>query len=148
MLSVDESKQKVFSKVNKLENGCWQFTGAKDKDGYGLVYLNGKQYKAHRIAVDCYDSTKIVMHWCDYPSCVNPCHLKIATHYDNVHDMINKGRNNFFLSNNRITKPMVSHCKYGHEYSKENTRIYKTERHCRQCERLRSKRRYETSKCG
>lgn len=34
-----------------------------------------------------------------------------------------------------------THCKYGHPFTQENTRIHNGERYCRSCERLRSRRR-------
>lgn len=36
----------------------------------------------------------IVRHTCDNPPCCNPKHLIPGTHYDNVHDMLSRGRHN------------------------------------------------------
>lgn len=80
-------------------NGCIEFKGCKDKDGYGRVSIKGKIVGAHRAAY-CkqngltLDSIKgfVVMHSCDNPSCVNPSHLSVGTHRDNFDDMVAKGR--------------------------------------------------------
>jgi hypothetical protein len=63
---------------------CEIWQGAKDKDGYGLVKIRGKQMKAHRVAKEIEVGRKLkkeecVMHLCDNPSCFRKEHLKVGT---------------------------------------------------------------------
>ena len=90
------SKLRFQSKVNKLEGGCWEWKGTLfQNSGYGAFRLNGKQTLAHR---SCWFFEKgvkpngILLHSCDNKICVNPAHLREGTQYENIHDMINKGR--------------------------------------------------------
>ncbi len=78
------------------ESGCWIWFGGWDKDGYGKAKVNKKHIRAHRwawllfrgeIPADVY-----VLHRCDVPSCVNPDHLFLGTHTDNMQDRERKGR--------------------------------------------------------
>lgn len=71
------------------------------KDGYGdiqeTVMGKKKHNRAHRVAYSLYHnieltSNQIIMHSCDNPSCVNPFHLSIGTHFLNVQDKVKKGR--------------------------------------------------------
>lgn len=76
---------------------CWLWTGTR-RAGYGLVSAGGRQQGAHRIAYELEHGCAIpdgldVLHSCDNPSCVNPRHLSIGTHTDNMRDMAAKGRN-------------------------------------------------------
>lgn len=56
-----------------------------------------KVAKAHRVAYDLLvgeiPAGMHVLHRCDHPWCVNPEHLFLGTHQDNVADMVAKGRN-------------------------------------------------------
>lgn len=78
---------------------CIDFKGCKDCKGYGKKKRNGKVYYAHRlsycdeknIAITEIDGL-VVMHTCDNPSCVNPAHLMLGTHQDNMNDKVSKNR--------------------------------------------------------
>lgn len=74
---------------------CHLWLAAKDTDGYGKFYLERRIFKAHRAAwyfafgmPEQYE----VMHTCDTPACVNPAHLRVGTHKENIDDMVQKRR--------------------------------------------------------
>jgi hypothetical protein len=83
---------RFLTKVIKCENGCWEWTFYKDKDGYGIY----KQRRAHRVAYELWKGKipvgQLVRHKCDNPPCVNPEHLEIGTQSDNMRDMVERGR--------------------------------------------------------
>ncbi len=99
--------QRMYLRVRSryIVNGdCFEFTGNKNKQGYGLISYNiipGKRtsMSAHRFIYwqhtqeDITD--KVVMHTCDNPSCINIDHLRLGTHQDNAKDMWTKGRANY-----------------------------------------------------
>lgn len=78
------------------ESGCWIWTAGLDSRGYGKFRLPDKQMKAHRQAYILYKGAipegMIVCHTCDVPTCVNPDHLFLGTHKDNMQDKLRKGR--------------------------------------------------------
>ena len=78
------------------EAGCWLWMGSIDSKGYGGIKVDGKQMGAHRrswvLANGPIPDRLHVLHKCDTPSCVNPSHLFLGTNYDNVQDMVRKGR--------------------------------------------------------
>lgn len=84
---------RFWSYIDKSK-GCWKWTGGTNKDGYGLFSINNKTYRAHRIAYYLYygQPKGIIMHLCDNPKCCNPKHLSDATQFENLTDMVNKGR--------------------------------------------------------
>lgn len=83
-------------KLQAMANGCLEYTGCRDTDGYGDITVDGKGWGTHQ-----YTWTKLfgdipkgmcVCHSCDNPPCVNPEHLWLGTLQDNVRDMDRKGR--------------------------------------------------------
>jgi hypothetical protein len=128
-----------FIKINPTTS-CWEWQGAKHEYGYGLFEFksaNGRWRSicAHRIAWIIFKGPipdKLhIRHKCDNPPCVNPDHLEIGTHKDNMRDR-----------HERKTHPFsaLTHCKNGHEFTTENTYLWRRSdtniiRKCRTCRR-------------
>ena len=78
---------------------CWIWEGCKQgNNGYGAYQHEKKRVLAHRFSYLIHKGEipkgMSVCHACDEPSCVNPDHLFIGTHADNMRDMERKGRSN------------------------------------------------------
>lgn len=86
---------RFWPKVNKTKD-CWLWTAAKNGKGYGRFLHEGKNRFAHRVSWflsgEVLPKSKILMHSCDNPSCVNPAHLSVGTIQENNLDCKIKGR--------------------------------------------------------
>lgn len=73
---------------------CIEFLGKRDKDGYGTLQFEGKKVRAHRLAFFKLHRwwPPVVRHTCDNPPCWNQTHLLGGTQADNMHDMVERGR--------------------------------------------------------
>ena len=122
-------------------SGCWNWTGCTLR-GYGritVITLRGKRsLSVPRVSASVFlgfniESNKQILHKCDNPKCFNPDHLFVGDHFDNIRDAATKGR--LALSGFVLGNKMKTHCPQGHEYTPENTYIYRGSRYCRGCNR-------------
>jgi hypothetical protein len=80
------------------KDACWSWTAALNNKGYGFIWsrAHGGPILAHQASYTMtYGAVPVgceIIHTCDNPACVNPQHLKEATHAENMADMMRKGR--------------------------------------------------------
>lgn len=93
--------QSIKTLIERLEkensqNACWKWPGKTDAKGRGRVWLKGKIELAHRAVWKTKNGSipagKILCHHCDNAGCVNPSHIYVGTHADNMRDMKDRKR--------------------------------------------------------
>jgi hypothetical protein len=103
-----DNETRFWQNVKKTKT-CWLWQGSKIPKGYGQFHYRlgphrRRMLKAHVYAYVFYHpkhkyllkprkvAGTLVCHSCDVRHCVNPAHLWIGTQFDNIRDMIAKGR--------------------------------------------------------
>lgn len=150
--------ERFWPKVHKT-SGCWIWMAAKGTNGYGRFHRGTRNHwePAHRVSwiLTCGSIPKgmFVLHHCDVPLCVNPAHLFLGTHRDNMADAVTKGRmstpakgaaarrlwntdariRRIRMANLRTPKPRAVMCKYGHPRDHRD--------HCHICKLVRQRER-------
>jgi len=79
------------------ENGCVEgWPGRYDKDGYPRTLAGGKYRLVARLMYELYRGPvpdgMCIRHRCDNRKCINPQHLEVGTHQDNMADAKARGR--------------------------------------------------------
>jgi hypothetical protein len=125
-----------FNKIRIDDStGCWNWSSATNKDGYGNYCYKSKQISSHIYSMKVflrYEEGKLVDHICQNRKCCNPDHLRMVDHRTNAIE-------------NSKSPPAINaaktYCKYNHPYNEKNTgwTIVRgiPRRNCLQCKRER-----------
>ena len=96
LVTSKSSSLTVLLRKAKTTSQCVEWDGHRDEDGYGRLSVDGRMMSSHREAwVRTFGPIPeglCVLHKCDNPPCVNPEHLFLGTHQENMRDRDQKGR--------------------------------------------------------
>lgn len=93
MTHTDKDVQRFMGYVDRLQSGCWYWTGGRsrgkgNRKWYGSFKVGGKTVRAHRFACEAIGKLACPAghhrdHTCNFSMCVNPAHFEIVTHAEN-----------------------------------------------------------------
>lgn len=112
-------------------SGCWLWTGGS-RSGYGTIWCSEREtmIASHRASYMHYigpiPEGLELDHICGNTLCCNPKHLEAVTHKENV----NRGKAGTHIVERAEAQ---THCKHGHEYTEENTKVVRRVKNGRSC---------------
>jgi hypothetical protein len=130
---IDRIMEKISPEPN---SGCWLWKGAATSAGYGEIHVPGRGGRlAHRFLYEMLrgpipDGLQLD-HLCRVRCCVNPDHLEPVTCRDNLR------RSPLVARMRGESQRNKTHCPAGHPYDATNTYWYRNRRNCRECSRIR-----------
>lgn len=78
-----KTPEESFAARTKWQGDCLVWTGAKNEDGYGQIWADGRMHRVHLWAWKKHFGSipkgRVVDHTCHNPACCNTSHLRIAT---------------------------------------------------------------------
>jgi len=87
-------KLRFWRQVDRLDSGCWLWTGSKNVDGYGHLRIGGKLVKAHRFSWEIIKGEipreYELWHLCFDNACVNPSHLVLQEIHSSAYNRIQR----------------------------------------------------------
>lgn len=131
-----EDPTKFWARVDKsgpvpesVPGQCWLWMGSRDRKGYGQLWNKRAHRLSYEALVGPIPEGLQIDHLCRNPPCVNPAHLEAVTSRENTR----RG----FGPTSPAVRGVLNHCKYGHEFTPENTYTRQREgytiRVCRRC---------------
>lgn len=91
---MDSVRERFWSKVKRgAANDCWPWTAHSHQRGYGVFWHEGRNVRAHRLALEWESGPApfegaMALHSCDNPPCCNPSHLRWGTAQHNKDDQL------------------------------------------------------------
>lgn len=123
---------KVYPRLLPVESGCWEWQGGRTPDGYGKVSRRMKTLLVHRVVYADHHGPipegMQIDHLCGNQPCSNPEHLEAVTPRTNSQRWVDR------------PESKKTHCKHGHPFDDENTRLRQGKwRVCVACQKRRGR---------
>jgi hypothetical protein len=135
---IDRLPKRIADRIQvEPMTGCWLWVGHVGSWGYGQVFWNRRMRMSHCAIYEILvgpipvgmQLDHVKARGCATPSCCNPDHLEPVTPREN-----SRRSTSIPAEQGRRT-----HCARGHELGGDNAYAWRTDRRCRECNRINSR---------